>query len=222
MLGLDGCPGGWAAALVDDERVTWRHYDGWADGLREALVEDVACVAIDIPIGLPAVGDVRSCDAAARARLRHNRASVFFAPCRDLFGLATHAETTARSVALCGHGVSIQAYGIFGRIAAVDLVLRPADQARVVEVHPEIGFDELAGDLGSKHTREGRARREAALARVLPPFSLRDKPSRVKADDALDALVCAWSARRWLAGTAVLLPADPPRDARGLFAGIAA
>jgi predicted RNase H-like nuclease len=36
-------------------------------------------------------------------------------------------------------------------------------------------------------------------------------------DDRLDALAAAWSAARWHAGRAIVLPAgDPPRDACGL------
>lgn len=221
MLGLDGCPGGWAGALVSDHKVVWRRYEGFGDGLREALAEDVSAIAIDIPIGLPAVGESRACDLAARSWLGPKRSTVFPAPCRELLGYATHAETTARSVALTGKGVSIQAFGIFARVAAVDDVVSPADQLRLVEAHPEIGFLQLAGDLGTKHSVAGRALREAALTRALPPFRLQDKPSRVKRDDALDALSCAWIAKRWLAGDALLFPEKPTRDERGLLMGIA-
>jgi predicted RNase H-like nuclease len=220
VLGLDGCPGGWAGALVSEETVTWKRYEGFGAGLTAALREDVAVIAVDIPIGLPVLGEPRSCDLAARAWLGAKRSSVFLAPSRELLAYRTHAETSARSRELTGAGVSIQAFGIYARIAAVDAVLTPESQQRVVESHPEIAFLRMAGDLGSKHTIAGRAARAAALAQVLPPFRLQDKPSRVKRDDALDALACAWIARQWLRGNALLLPPDPPRDARGLLMGV--
>jgi predicted RNase H-like nuclease len=221
VLGLDGCPGGWAGALVSDHAVVWRRYEGYGAGLRAALAEDVSAIAIDIPIGLPALGERRACDLAARGWLGAKRSTVFPAPSRELLGYPTHAETSALARELTGTGVSIQAYGIYARIAAVDELMTPALQRRAVEAHPEMAFLRLAGGLGSKHDIAGRAARESALAQAMPPFRLQDKPSGVKRDDALDALACAWIARQWLAGDALLFPADPPRDSRGLFMGIA-
>jgi predicted RNase H-like nuclease len=206
--------------LVTDDEVRWRHYPGWGDGLREALTEDVEVVAIDIPIGLPRLGETRPCDAAARKWLGPRRSSVFSAPPRELLGCRSYAEALARSRELTGRGISAQAYGIYPRIAAVDEVVAPADQRRLVEGHPEIGFMLLAGDLGSKHHAAGRQAREAALRAVLPPFDLRDKPRGVAVDDALDALACAWIARRWCAGTAILLPPQPIQDDRGLWQAV--
>lgn len=219
VLGLDGCPGGWAGALVTPEGITLRRYDGWS--LREPLAADVDLIAVDIPIGLPPLGSVRGCDKAARNVLGLRRSSVFPAPPRELLGIDGHAATTARGRELGAGGVSIQAYNIFGRIAAVDASITPADQRRVVEVHPEVAFFELAGlDLGSKRHRTGRDAREAALRAVWPDVA--PQLFGAKPDDVLDALVCAWTGLRWLAGTATLLPADPPRDARGLLMAIAA
>jgi predicted RNase H-like nuclease len=41
-------------------------------------------------------------------------------------------------------------------------------------------------------------------------------PARARPDDVLDALVCAWVARRWVDGAAETL-GDGARDARGLL-----
>ncbi len=218
VLGLDGCPGGWAGALVDGSSVELCRYDGW--DLAAPLAEDVDVVAVDIPIGLPAPGQRRTAETAARALLGVRRSSVFPAPPRELLGLASHAETVAASRALTGRGVSIQAYNIFGRIAAVDASVTPADQARLVEVHPELAWLELAGrDLGSKRRAAGRDAREAVIRRV---WDVGPRLAGAKRDDVLDALVCAWTAQRWLAGAAVLLPDRPERDPRGLLMAIAA
>jgi len=178
VLGLDGCPGGWAGVLVSDTEVVWRRYDRWADGLRAALDEKVDMVAVDIPIGLPLPGTTRTCDVLARKLLGPRRSSAFPAPPRALLSAADHTTANALS-------------------------------------------RELAGDVGTKHSATGLERRETALRQALPPFDLSGRPPRVRRDDALDALACAWSARRWIAGAAVLVPDDPPRDERGLFQGIA-
>jgi predicted RNase H-like nuclease len=82
---------------------------------------------------------------------------------------------------------------------------------RLVEVHPELCFARLAGEvLASKHGADGRAVRLRALARRWP--GLRDVPA---GHDGLDALAAAWSGQRWLLGAAESLPDDPPRDDLG-------
>jgi predicted RNase H-like nuclease len=225
VLGLDGCPGGWAGALLAGDAVTLRRYEGWGAGLQQALDEDVDLVAVDIPVGLPDPGVARDCDRAARAVLGRRGASVFPAPPRELLGFASHAAASAASRAAYGRGISVQAWNIYGRIAAVDALATPQLQARLLEVHPEVAFWQLAGtDLGSKHTVAGRAARAAALRADLPGLPDDGALARrgTARDDVLDALACAWTGRRWLAGRALLVPAQPPRDAHGLWMGIAA
>ena len=220
VLGLDGCPGGWAGALVDGPTITLRRYHGWDAGLLEALAEDVDVVAVDIPIGLPRPGETRTCDLAARAHLGVRRSSVFPAPPRELFGHASHAAASAASKALCGKGISVQAWNIYDRIAAVDRIVTPEMQRRLVEVHPEIGFRELAGfDLGSKRHKPGRDARQQKLNEIWPDVTPRLPGAH--SDDVLDAIVAAWSGLRWLSREAVLLPAVPPRDDHGLFMAVA-
>jgi predicted RNase H-like nuclease len=78
---------------------------------------------------------------------------------------------------------------------------------RIVEVHPEVSFRELAGRevVHSKHTAVGVEERLALLAGagiVLP-----DRPRGLPLVDALDAAVAAWTAARWSRGDATPLPA---------------
>ena len=57
VLGIDGCPGGWVAAHVDGQHVTW-HAGAFA-----ALLElPATAVAVDIPIGLPHGATRRAAD----------------------------------------------------------------------------------------------------------------------------------------------------------------
>lgn len=210
VLGVDGRPGGWIGAEVSGRTVRW-HVAGTAAELLELPVD---AVGIDIPIGLPAAG-TRACDRAARDELGPARSSVFWAPPRTALGAATHAEAVARCHAAGAPGLSIQAWRIVPKVTEVDRWMTPDRQRRVVEVHPEVSFRRLDGRVAaSKKTARGAGERLRALAGWVELGDLAGLPA-VALDDALDAVVAAWSAARHLAGTAVAL-GDGGTDARGL------
>jgi predicted RNase H-like nuclease len=86
-------------------------------------------------------------------------------------------------------------------------------------VHPEVAFAALTGaPLAAKRSAEGSAARVRALRAVVPRLGkvVTRAPARARPDDVLDALVCAWVARRWVEGAAETL-GDGARDARGLL-----
>ncbi len=196
VLGVDGCPGGWIGALVTASSVEWLLLPDMA----AVLAVPAAAVGIDIPIGLPAVGP-RACDLAARQRLGARRSSVFPAPVRAALAASTYLEACELSRQASGRALSVQAWNLVPRIRDVDRTL--TQHGRVVEVHPEVVFAELAGPLASKKDPAGQAARIGALQAELPSWPTPPRPARI--DDALDALACAWTARRWLAGTAEVL-----------------
>jgi predicted RNase H-like nuclease len=74
--------------------------------------------------------------------------------------------------------------------------------------------------LASKKTPRGQLEREQLLQRVgfngLPQLITQGRALGAGADDVLDACAAAWTAARVDAGTAILLPAHPPHDRRGL------
>jgi predicted RNase H-like nuclease len=222
VAGVDGCRGGWLAVRLDIRagRADSAVYPDWP-ALARALGE-VARIGVDMPIGL-ADGGRRACDRAARALLpRGRKASVFAPPRRYMLGLS-YAEIRAAAAARGDAGLSIQAFNIMPRIAELDGALSPADQARVLETHPELAFHRLnAGrPLPRKADPAGReARRELLLAAGLGEVDalLAAHPrAEAKADDVLDACACALVARDQLAGRAQRVPAGAPeRDARGL------
>ena len=208
VLGIDGCPGGWVGALVDDGDVSW-HSGGFADLLR--LDADV--VAVDIPIGLPTGAARRRADVEARAVLGRARSSVFFAPPRVVLEAGDQPDATRLSRAAGSTGVSIQLFHVLGKVAEVDALVRSDARAagRVVEVHPEVSFRRLARtvDLPSKRLAAGRVERLRALRTWLPDVDLPAQlPGRSRADDCLDALACAWTASRWARGDADVLGGD--------------
>ena len=214
VLGVDGCPGGWVAAQVEDGRVSW-HVGDFATLLRL----DAAAVGVDIPVGLPPDARRRAADVEAREVLGVQRSSVFFAPPRVVLEAVDQPDATRLSRAAGSTGVSIQMFHILGKVAEVDALLRadPTAAARVVEVHPEVSLRALGSVdvLPPKRSGAGRAARLEVLRRWLPHLELPSPlPGRAAPDDCLDAVAAAWSATRWLAGEAQVLGDE--RDALGV------
>lgn len=211
MLGVDGCPGGWVGALVQDSRISWHHGD-FASML--ALGADV--LAVDIPIGLPTGAARRQADVAAKAELGAQRSSVFFVPPRVVLDAPSQAEATLLSRAAGSVGVSIQTWFILDKVAEVDALLRARRDAPVVEVHPEVSLRRLGrAPLPPKRRLDGRLARLALLRTWLPGLELPvPLPGRSRPDDCLDAVACAWSGLRWLRGEAEVLGDET--DAEGL------
>jgi predicted RNase H-like nuclease len=162
---------------------------------------DAAAYGVDMPIGLPSRA-TRPADEAARSFVGPRWQSVFFAPPRPVLGLP-YEEAVRRCARLGAPGVSKQAFALSRKILEVD-ALAPTEP-RMVEVHPEVSFRELAAaPLPSKHTWTGFARRRSALARA--GIDLPDDLPGAPLLDVLDAAAAAWSAARYARGEALPLP----------------
>jgi predicted RNase H-like nuclease len=218
VIGADGCKGGgWVLAVLDGEgRLGWEWADDTAALLAVADRHGARAVALDVPIGLPALGGRRACDDLARARLGARRSSVFAAPAREVLRCASYAE--ARPLA---PSLSAQAFGLVPRIREVDGALRargPDVHARVVECHPEVAFAAMAGApgpaLAPKKTARGALQRLGLLEGCVAGGVPADVPPGAGLDDALDAAACARTARRWAGGEAEVLGDEV--DALGL------
>jgi predicted RNase H-like nuclease len=211
VLGVDGCPGGWVGALVaPDGGVRWWF---WTIEQTDELLDAAPVVAIDMPIGLPEAGR-RACDGAARERLGPARSSVFPVPSRPVLDIDEYATACRFAHERGEPAPSKQLWGLRPRIQRLDALMTPNRQAHVVECHPELAFTIRTGAvLPSKRTARGIGLRLAALGRT--GAELADAPLKAGPDDALDALVCAQTARRWADGTAEVF-GDDSRDRRGL------
>jgi predicted RNase H-like nuclease len=167
---------------------------------------------IDMPLGLLAAG-WRTADLLARRALGRRGSCVFAIPPRPVWEQPTHANANQSCRELTGRGMSIQAWGLRGKLLEADEFRRAAAAPPLYEVHPELSFAALAGGApvaDSKHTPSGRAIRRALLARAgiaLPP-----RVPGAAEDDLLDAAAVAWSAGRVAAGAAVTL-SDPAQRA---------
>lgn len=197
-------------AVVDVEPVPTLVSLDYVAPLAVGLTEDLAVIAIDMPIGLSDTGP-RDCDMAARRLLQPHGTRVFPAPPRAaLAHAADYTAACAAARAATGKALSRQTWNLLTSIAEVDA---HADDARIVECHPELAFALMQGHPVDerKKTSEGRAVRLDLLRQWLPGLA-----DPAYGDDGLDALACAWSAARVVRGTAIALPAgDPPRDGLG-------
>ncbi len=215
VLGVDACRVGWVGVALG-HGVTHTYVAANIADLtdRARLDGSVDVVAVDMPIGLPDRGR-RQADILARAAVGPRRSSVFMTPVRAAMEASDHASAVVlnreRTDGING-GISVQAFSLKPKMLQVQQWVRETS-LRVVEVHPEVSFAQLAGkplDL-RKWTWAGAVRRRALLADagVVLAGELGEVGAAVAVDDILDAAVAAWIARRVARGQALSMP-DPP------------
>ena len=230
LAGVDGCPAGWVVVLAKDapggpspRLLICRDCDEVL-----ALEPPPTIMVVDIPIGLldRYQPGGRLCDREARRLLGPRRSSVFSPPIRPALSATTYEQ--ARRFHL-----SRQAFNILPKIRDTDRVMTPARQNLIYESHPELAFFSLAGEpmTHNKKKLPGRLERLKALKKASESTSCRlferidaffdiDQgrfPRRcVAVDDILDAYAMLWVALRIRNGQADRMPAEPPRDAKGL------
>lgn len=228
VAGVDGCPGGWVAAIGPVSGSPWIAV---AATLRELMQRHPKVMrwAVDMPIGL-AESDPRECDLLAQQRLGPlRRASVFPAPVRLVVeaGPLSYEDACRLSAAVSGKKISRQTWNLIPKIREVRRVLieTPRLRRRVFECHPELAFARLAGGEAlakAKKEAEGRSQREALLGErfgrslVEQAVLQTESTSGVGVDDTLDALACWTVASRSLLGEHETLPVRPVKDADGL------
>jgi predicted RNase H-like nuclease len=232
VAGVDGCPAGWIVVsypLDRPDQATCGIYFTFKDLLDD---DSLAAIAVDIPVGLPEMGEYggRAADRAARSLLGERRSSVFSVPARAAVACTDYriACETALANSDPPRKVSKQAFNLFPKIRELDALMTPGRQDWIVECHPEVVFWAINGrtpldepkKVKSRSYEPGLAlRRRLLVTQGFDPGFLEDTgvPSRVAApDDLLDACAAAWTAGRVAKSAAERLPETPPTDARGL------
>jgi predicted RNase H-like nuclease len=214
-VGVDWYKAGWVAVVLGrgdaPEVVVEADLAALIDG-----VPGAACVAVDMPIGLPET--FRASDQAARDFVGVRRNSVFMTPPRAVLEAASYAEANEIAAELLGgKKISRQAWALRDNIAVVAAVA--GADARVIEVHPEVSFRAMTGrEVGyAKTTWNGQAIRRAALAKegIVLPGELEAPAGGIPVADVLDAAAAAWSARRHARGESKSLPDGWDRGEHG-------
>lgn len=194
FVGVDGWKQGWVAIVVNTRRFVEARSFGSFDALM-AWAAEAKVVGVDMPIGLVDAPS-RFADVEARAFLVGQASSVFNAPPRSALKAKSHAQASEISRRVADKGLSQQSYALFDKIREVD---EHEGNARIHEVHPEVGFRIMNGAvaLPSKKTWGGMQARLSLLAGegIVLPASLGEADA-VIIDDVIDAAAAAWTARR--------------------------
>jgi predicted RNase H-like nuclease len=233
VAGVDGCKAGWFVAIasvtMENETDTSCEFSlkniFIASNFTEVLSKTSDCklVCVDIPIGLSDGDTRRECDGTARELLRGPRASsVFPSPIRPCLSAMDYETASKTSFERTGKKLNKQTFALMKKIREVDDLMTPELQNRVREIHPEILFWALNGQKPielNKKTIPGQAQRHNLLQRIFTDIDgilVRAPLSGCAMDDALDALVAAWTAGQAVIGKAKTLPEKPPLDSKGL------
>jgi predicted RNase H-like nuclease len=136
VLGVDWYRRGWVGVLLDANAAPVVIVDSILSAL-VARARETTCVAVDMPIGLPA--REREADVLARRFVGRRRSSVFMTPPRQVLEAHSYPEANERASALLGgKKISQQAWALRHNIALVERLAD--DDLRVIEVHPEVSF----------------------------------------------------------------------------------
>lgn len=232
VAGVDGCKGGWIAAIWDLSGKAAPEFRV-VPSLQALLgaPDAPALLAIDMPIGLPekisAAG--RGPERLIRPLLGERQSSVFSIPSRPAVHAPDYASACDLALATSQppRKVSKQGFHLFPKIRELDALLRAEGglRERVFEVHPELAFATMHG-APLTHPKKIRGvvnpagmeeRRSLLIAAGLPPATVLARPPRgAAADDALDALAALVVAGHIAAGRGKPFPDPPGRDSHGL------
>lgn len=228
-IGVDGCKGGWLAAIKDDTgKVTLDVYPTIKE-LWQAQRE-AESIAIDIPIGFRCCSDgseERTCDKEARKALGQPRgSSVFVVPCREAIYAKTYDEASRINFECTGRNIPVFSWGIMPKICEVDAFLQINEEARkgIMEIHPEVCFWGLAGKKPMKENKkkwDGMEERMGVLFPFLPEvkdlmlYGMTRLKGKVLADDILDSLAALVTIDGG-SGSLFKLPGNPEIDSTGL------
>ncbi len=213
FVGVDGCPGGWVAAVFNNSNFNWYKVHQISE-LKNVL--DLAnIVLLDMPMGLLTKyrPGGRVCDQLARKLLpRHKKSSIFSAPSRSVLN-QTDYDNCKRILNSEGGGISLQSFHLLPKILEIDSIVRNCVKINILEAHPELVFQSLGLiDSPSKKSSEGRLARLELLKKQPHKFQW-PPPQGYPKEDCLDALALAMRAAQ---GNLKLVDPNPSIDSYGI------
>jgi predicted RNase H-like nuclease len=217
VAGVTPCATGWLVASAKLHGATFapelpRVLASFADVLDER--PSFSVVALNAPVGY--VDDTklggRTCDRMARALLGRRGSTVHNAPTR-----ATLEEVDVEDEDHLDAITNV----LLRRYREVAAEMAPYRQRTVFEVHPELSFFQINGDVPlrwSKKTEAGWQERNDLLKKRVPGSEriLEAEIDGVPTTHLLDVAAMVWTARRIFARAGTRLPSDPEWDERGL------
>lgn len=224
FIGVDGCKGGWVAAIIEDGELQLRRYEKIRDITDHHPGFDA--FLIDMAIGLPeSEKDLRP-EKEARSLLKERSATVFNVPSRQAVYAKGEELQKKTNTSVLGKSLSKQSIGIIPKIRELDEFLDEHQEYQnlICESHPELCFARLNADIltSKKSGTFGFDERLRILSEYLLPEDiqgLRDqaKALQCKPDDIIDAVCLAVVAAFKAKGLCESIPEEPQKDARGLL-----
>ena len=223
-IGVDGCKGGWIAAILHLGKLRIDRFSDIADIIREYPVFDE--LLIDMVIGLPSNKQQLRPDTYARQIIRERASTIFPAPCRQAVYATTVSDAYKENERMLGKKFTPLTVGILPKMRELDSFLQnnPNYKNVIKESHPEVCFSRLNGStlLSRKSEKEGIEERIHLLSGYIPELSLEKmftlaKSMKCNPDDIIDAVCLAVSANIVAQGGFEIIPDNPMRDDTELF-----
>ncbi len=223
-IGVDGCAGGWIAAILENGKLRHERYPSLRELARR--YPGFPCLLIDMVIGLRNSPQQIRPDDLARKELGLRGSTIFPVPSRAAVYAENEEEQKRANLLTLGKSLSRQTINIIPKIRELDEFLEenPAYRTCIFESHPELDFARLNGSvlMSRKKEDDGITERVAVLRRYLPDLSvegLRSKAKELKCniDDVVDATCLAVTASLAARGQCETIPACPEQDERGLY-----
>lgn len=223
-IGVDGCRGGWIAAIVTKEELKIEKYEKIEDMVKKQ--DAFSELLIDMPIGFPDNQDDIRPDTVARKIVSPRTSTIFSVPSRSAVYAVLEEEQIKRNKKSIGKGLSKQSLAIIPKMRELDVFLQEHTEYKNVikESHPEICFARLNGSvvMSKKSNDDGLEERLSILRRYLPELSRsmilnKSKELRCNRDDIIDAICLAVTGRLSTLGKAECIPEKPSKDSTGLM-----
>lgn len=222
-IGVDGCKGGWIAAIYENEKLKLSKYS-----CIEELVsanEDYRELIIDMVIGLPSSNAEVRPDSAARALIPGRTSTIFAVPSRQAIYADDKDEIREVNIKALGKDLPAQTIAIIPKMRELDEFLQshPNHKNRLKESHPEVCFSRLKGSviMSRKADGEGIAERVRILREYLPDITedyiyQEAKKFKCNPDDVVDSIVLCVTGNLFAQGKSDVIPENVQEDVTGL------
>ncbi len=223
-IGVDGCRGGWIAAVLDHEDFRFERFDSIGDCVSK--YRDFDAFLIDMAIGLRNSTRQTRPDDLAKKELGKKASSVFPIPSREAVYADGEENQKQANIRTLGKSLAKQSLAIIPKIRELDefLLEHPQYQNRILESHPELAFARLNGSpvMYRKQEYPGISVRERILSEFLENENFdklwdKAKALNCKPDDLMDAACLAVTAALYAHGLCETIPKHPEKDEKELY-----
>lgn len=224
-IGVDGCRGGWIAAVIEQEEVRIEKYPNMDKLITQYPAFDN--MLVDMVIGLPGNQEQydNRPDSTARRLIAPRTSTIFAVPSRQAVYEDAEEDQVRVNKQMLDKGLAKQTMAIIPKMREMDIFLTEHSKYKKVikESHPEVCFARLNGAvvMSKKAEPDGLMERVQILSQYLSDLSSsfvirKAKELHCNADDIVDAICLAVTANLDLQGKAEAIPENVMVDDHGL------